>query len=324
MKKKKLICIIIVCALLAIFVVARISVYRENKTEEMKVLNKRFQTSLFLQVVHSDVSYNKVEQKYVPSAQGQTLLRIMISYYNCNNEDKVNYDMLIEEYHNFCDGKKSYENLERYTDFIYDKCYIPQEEMSPDNLDCKYSTEICETLLINEYGVGKFSKEYSDLTQEQVDAVCVPLYQQKENLFNRVICAQLLRASNLPYDMYQSKLFEEHQLQTNDDGETVIWSEDSSVCCYLSMGELGFLPNEESMYVSKIEFLEQSDYGIMGLRVGLSKEEALQKCSSKMIGEYLLEREDFDDKIILRRGQIVLTVEFENDVCSKFILEVEE
>lgn len=302
MSKKKLIYIVIACTLLTIFTITRILAYREKITEETKALNKRFQTSLFLQVVHSDVSYNKVEQKYVPSSQGQTLLRIMISYYNCYNEDKVDYDMLIEEYHNFCDGKKSYENLERYADFIYDKCYIPQEEMSPDNLDCKYSTAMCKTLLMDAYGVGRFSEEYSDLTQEEVDAVCIPLYQQKENLFNRVICAQLMRASTLPYHMYQSGFNEDHKVQNNDNGESVIWSEDSSVCCYLSIGELGFLPNEESLYVSKIEFLEQSDYGIMGLRVGLSKEEALQKCSSNMIGEYLLEREESGDKIILRRG----------------------
>ncbi|MBE5953208.1 MAG: hypothetical protein E7257_03490 [Lachnospiraceae bacterium] len=323
MNKKKIIYIIILCVLLAVFTISRIFAYREKVTEETKTLNYRFQTCLFLQVVHSDVSYNKVEQKYVPSEQGQPLLRIMISYYNCYNEDKVDYDMLIREYHNFCDGKKTYENLERYADFIYDKCYIPLEEMSPDNLDCKYSAGHCGTLLRNAYGIdSKFSEEYSNLTQEQVDAICVPLYQQKENLFNRVICSQLLSASSLPYYMYQSG-FDDSQLETNEDGETVIWSDDSSVCCYLSKGELGYLPGEEQWYVSKIEFVKPSNYGIMGLRVGMAKKKALTKCSSTMIGEYLLEREDFEDKVVMRRGQIVLTVEFENDVCSKFVLEVE-
>ncbi len=104
--KLKYLALLVVIIILGLIIFAvKFPQYKENKIAEMKKLNADFTFFLYMEG-DTEITYKKVEPKLAP--ESPTALKILICYYNNYNDKKVDYDMLISEYYDFCEGKNSY------------------------------------------------------------------------------------------------------------------------------------------------------------------------------------------------------------------------
>ncbi len=290
--------------------------HKENKISEMKKLNTDFTFFLYIEG-DTEITYKKVEPKLAP--ESPTALKILICYYNNYNDKKVDYDMLISEYHDFCEGKNSYDNLLRYKDFMIERFYVSSVELRIDNFDYFLVTRVCQDQLLKEYDIADAgTDEYNSLTQEQVDAVCNKMFQNKSLMYSLLIKTHIEKYSQLDYPLLYSG-FDENDAQVNEEGELYVSSENGAVNYYLQKGKVSFLDEEEGWYVNKIEIVEISGYNIYSAKIGSEKQViANYKAYKQMFSGF----EDNGDSIVFQEELIKFSLQFEDDVCSKITLEL--
>ena len=315
-KLKYLALLVVIIVIGVIIFAVKFPQYKENKIAEMKKQNKNFKFFLYIEG-DTEITYKKVEPKLVPTSP--TALKILICYYNNYNDKKVDYDMLISEYHDFCEGKNSYDNLLRYKDFMIERFFVSAAELTIDNFDYFLVTQVCEDQLLKEYDITEAgTDEYNSLTQEQVDAVCNKMFQNKSLMYSLLIKTDIEKYSQLDYPLLYLG-FDENDAQVNEEGELYVSSENGAVNYYLQKGRVSFLDEEEGWYVNKIEIVRTSGYNIYSARIGITKQGiANNKTYKQMFSVF----EDHGDTIVFQEELIKFSMEFEDDVCSKITLEL--
>ncbi len=108
MKKFITILSILVAIILGVVGYKQFQTYKVETKDKMEKLNNDFKYSLCL-VSDCEVEYNKIEVSNIQELSSTA--RIRICYYNYYNDDDLTYELLMDEYEDFCEGKKDYKNL---------------------------------------------------------------------------------------------------------------------------------------------------------------------------------------------------------------------
>ncbi len=317
--------VISVVALVVIFVfVVNFKEYKREKQEEMRRFNRMADKylSLINGPTDEDIHWNKIDVSQLVHVRDTTTVKINMAYYNFYSDVDVDEELLTEEYKNFCDGKskKSYSNLTKYIDFLSERETVNRIDVSPNNLRYDEILEVIREQLLHYYDIESYSSdEFKNLTLEEIEEVCNIILPQKEKIYLYILRDRISNRSDMPHRLLYTG-FDQEEMETNSQGETVVYAEDGAICYYLEYGNISLLTDEEEWYVYKMELLDSTDeyFDIGGCDINEIREDSEYDIELWKLYSVVKTK----NESIYYRDNIVITMNFYDDVSVKVTVEL--
>lgn len=189
-------------------------------------------------IVVSDLKYDKTKSY------------IFIYYYNYYNDSDITFELIMQEYDNFCKGLEDYKHLKDFTDFIMEM--YKSDEISPDKIHSDVFLYECILGLNKTYG------DIKNLSEEEVVAVCDTVMEHKYEICLHDIVSRI-------YIDFNQSLFDEYTREeidscewlnvTQETNEKVICNNNGDVV-YFKLYK-NWYTNEESYRINKIVINEE-------------------------------------------------------------------
>lgn len=323
MKNKHFVVFVILICLIIIAIPANgiYKNYKEKKTQERNDYYLPITSSLFFYGGDYTVTYDDVEtETYIFKNPG--CVKISIYQYNLYNEADLSYDMLIDEFENYYNGKGSYKNLMKYADFYSDYIFKYPYFNMPGELGIKDSYQYIYNNLQENYDKTDipFDEYFDNLSDDEINAICDDVFEDEELLCLILINKEFTdNGHSATYPLLYTE-FGEDQIQTNKAGEKFVELNKGKEIYYLTEKKIDPLSDEISLCVSKIEFTENGGGG--GVCVGDEYEQVKNFYLKHLDAPYEILNDSEHELTYTFANCYKITSTYENGICNKVIIEI--
>ncbi len=300
--------------------------YKDNRLKQMVHLNYIMTETLGISG-DCEVQYNEVKWDDNKEVNRRKAL-INIYYYNYYNDENFTYDMLIEQYEDFCSGSLglSYSDLEKYAEFIYDKEYIKYGELTSDNFSVDVFRDWC----------FRYIPKDEEWSEQQIIEVCETVMEHKEivykyNLATGIDDSVICFAFDYPFYLTEEDFEYYSYIPVASYNYDELENREKIIKCgeveyYLKERVANMMTGEKGVYIYKVKIMGEDDEVciLSGGKFGSPMDEQAERLEQRfVVNDWNFELEiDTSNQKIYSRDSMRITLDGEDGVCTCITVEM--